>query len=355
MFQRRKALNFLYFLLAGILLFLFFYLLIKLFPLYGPVFSFIWKLLLPFLIAGFIAYLLFPVVAKLTEWHIHRGLAILIIYIVFFGGIALLFYLLYPAIVKQLNHLNENFPQFIAMYDNFIYQIYDYTSFLPDAVHDKIDHFIHSVENMLDNLLSNFVSGFMKIFDIIIILTVIPILVFYLIKDHKKIKTFFKKFIPAKFQNRTSKMVREVDKSLGGYIRGQLIVCLFVSLTSFIMLKFLGLPYALLLSLFIGITNIIPYFGPFIGAVPAVAVAFTQSGSMVIFAIISILAIQIIEGNLLSPYIVGKSIDVHPIAIIFVLLIGEGLFGVIGMILAVPFLTIGKVIVENLIAFSRDD
>src|SRR5690606_18077961 len=109
---------------------------------------------------------------------------------------------------------------------------------------------------------------------------------------------------------------------LGDYIRGQLIVCLFVSLTAFLVFNFLNIDYALLLAILMGITNIIPYFGPIIGAVPVIVIAFTTTNSvkLVLFALIGIFVIQIIEGNLLSPYIVGKSVAIHPIAIIFALL-----------------------------------
>lgn len=353
MFKNKKALAFLYWLIIGIFVFLFFYLLVKLFPLYKIVFSFLWHLFLPFLIACLIAYLLYPVIKKIHEFHIPKGLAILFVYLLFFGGAAYLFYRVYPAMVHQLYDLNEHLPQFIATYQDLIYRLYEYTSFLPEAVHDKMDQIINQVENSMDNVLTKLVGGFTKIFDMIVIITVIPVLVFYYLKDYHKIKSFFKKFIPQKYRGQSSIMIHAIDESLGNYIRGQLIVCLFVSLTTFLVFYFLKVKYALLLAIIMGLTNIIPYFGPIIGAVPAVAITFMTSGKMVIFVLISIFVIQLIESNLLSPYIVGKSINIHPVAIIFALLLGGELFGVIGMIIAVPLLTILKVITNHLLSFKR--
>ena len=192
----------------------------------------------------------------------------------------------------------------------------------------------------------------MHIFDMIIIMTVIPVLVFYYIKDLQLLKKFFAKFIPRKNRDRVGKMIHAIDEGLGGYIRGQLIVCLFVALATLLVFKWLDVPYALLLALLLGLTNLIPYFGPIIGAIPAVMIAYTTSGQLVFYVIIWILIIQIVEGNLLSPYIVGKSINIHPIAIIFVLLLGGELFGIAGMILAVPVLTILKVIVSHFPNFN---
>ncbi|WP_099158611.1 AI-2E family transporter [Virgibacillus ndiopensis] len=347
MFKAKKPLNFLYWIVIGILVFLFLYLLVKLFPIYGTVFSFLWHLLAPFIVSGLIAYLLFPIVKKIHSYHIPKALAILLIYILFFAGIGYLTYRVYPAVLHQLKDLTEQLPQLIDMYQDLIYHLYEYTSFLPEAVHDKMDQLIVGMEQSLENLLGKLISGFTKIFDMIIFLTVIPVLVFYLLKDFNKIKNYFKKWIPAKYHEQSSELFHAIDESLGNYIRGQLLVCLFVSLTTFVAFQFLHIKYALLLAIIMGLTNIIPYFGPIIGAVPAVAITLTMSAKLIIFVLLAIFIVQLIESNLLSPYIVGKSIDIHPIAIIFALLLGGQIGGVIGMIVAVPLLTILKVIVTH--------
>jgi len=355
MFRNKRQVNVIYWLIFAILFSLLLFLLYKLWPLYGTVLSFTWKLLSPFIIACLIAYLLFPLIKKLDQYNIHRGIAMLVIYILFFGGLGYLFYRIYPAIIHQLRDLTENLPQFIAMYEGLISQIHESTSFLPEAVHNKMDELVAGIEHTLDEILTKLVGGFTKIFDMIIIISVIPVLVFYFIKDHYKIKKFFKGLVPKKYRKQATKMVHALDDSLGGYIRGQLLVCLFVGLTSYIVFRFLNLDYALLLAVIMGITNIIPYFGPIIGAIPAVMIAILTSGQLVLFVIIGIVIIQVIDGNLLSPYIVGKSIDIHPVAIIFVLLLGSQLFGVIGMIIAVPLLAFFKAVLKQIDIFRVND
>lgn len=354
MVEDKKRFRLLYWLLIGIVLFIFSFLLVKTMPYYEAFFSFLWKLFIPFLIAALIAYLLHPLVEKLHEWNIHRGLAILLIYLIFFGGVGYLFYKGYPAIVNQVRDLNENLPEFIRMYESWIYQVYSYTSFLPETVHDKIDQLIATLETSLDNLLGRLALGFTRIFDMILIITVIPVLVFYFIKDYVKIESFFMWFIPNKYKDEAAELLREVDKGLGGYIRGQLIVSLFVSIACLIIFKLLDVNYALLLAIVMGVTNIIPYFGPIIGAIPVVMISYTIGGNTVIFVIIAIFVIQVIEGNLLSPYIMGKTVKIHPVAIIFVLLLGGQLFGVWGMILAVPALTILKVIAIQFVSLRSN-
>ncbi|MBP2256595.1 AI-2E family transporter [Virgibacillus alimentarius] len=354
MFSNNKAINFLIWNLTGIFTFLFIYLLVKLFPFYGTVFSFLWHLFLPFIIACLIAYLLYPVIQKIHQYNIPKGLAILFIYIIFFGGLAGIIYSVYPAVIHELKDLNKHLPHLIQMYEDLIYQLYESTSFLPETVHNKLDNLIIKLETSLENLLEKLLGGVTKIFDLIVFLTVIPVLVFYILKDYNQIRNFLKNFIPKKYRNQSNKVLHAINQNLGNYIRGQLLVSSFVSLATLIAFHLLNIKYALLLAIIMGLTNIIPYFGPIIGAIPAVAITLTMSGKLIILVLLAIFVIQLIESNLLSPYIVGKSINIHPIAIIFALLLGGQLSGVIGMILAVPILTILNVLTKHIWQFRRE-
>jgi predicted PurR-regulated permease PerM len=335
-------------LVYGILILIFSSLFLITYPYFKELFSFLWRLFIPFLIAAFFAYLLFPVISFLDRQQIHKGLAVLIIYILFFGGIGFFVYRVYPQIIHQMRDLVENLPEFVGMYEDLIQSVYNYTSFLPETVHDRIDEAIIRLEATLEGLLSKLVNGFLHLFDMIVIITVIPVLVFYYIKDYQLFKTSVKRFIPERLHPRMSRLITSIDEGLGGYIRGQFIVCFFVALLTFVVFQWLEVPYALLLSTLMGLTNIIPYFGPIIGAIPAVLIAYTTSPHLVLYVVITIFAIQLIEGNFLSPYVVGKSISIHPVVIIFVLLLGGELFGILGMILAVPTVAVLKVLIRHL-------
>lgn len=342
MTAKEKALSVLYWLLAGIAFLLLLYLAVQLYPLYRGFFSFLWRLFAPFLIAGLIAYLLEPVIGKLYEWNIHKGLAILIVYIVFFASVAALFYQIYPAVLNQLKDLNAQLPQLVRMYQKLVLSLYESTSFLPETVHDQMDLFFDRIEKATEQKLAKWAGGFTKIVDTIVLLAMIPVLVFYFLKDYDLIRKFAKTCIPEKFHGKIGIVVAATDESLGKYIRGQLLVCLFVGAASYGIFSLLGIQYPLLLSIILGITNLIPYFGPFIGAVPAVLITLTASSKLVIYVLIAIFVIQLIESNLLSPLIMGRTIQVHPVAILFALLLGGEIGGVVGMIVAVPLLTIAN-------------
>ncbi|WP_430785089.1 AI-2E family transporter [Virgibacillus flavescens] len=355
MFKDKNPLHILYWLVIGILSFLLFYLFVKLFPFYGTVFSFLWSIFSPFLLALFLAYLLYPFVQKLHSFNIPKGLAILILYIGIIGGLIFLVNRIYPLFIRQLNELSDQLPQFISTYKNWIYQLYESTAFLPETVHDRMDNLFTGVEKMIANIVSKLMNTVTKIFDIIILITVIPVLIFYFLKDTRKIKNWLKKWIPIKYHQRAHVILYSIDKSLGNYIRGQLIVSLFVVIATFAAYYFLDLKYALVLAIIMGFTNIIPYFGPIIGALPALAISLTVSTKLALLVLLTVFVIQLIESNLLSPYIVGKSIHIHPIAIIFALLVGGKVGGVLGMILAVPLLTILNEIMKKITKKSISD
>lgn len=340
MFKNRNPLNLLLWLLVGILFLGLIYLLVLLFPFYKVLFGFILKIIGPFIVAAIIAYILEPVIKKLTDQHVHLGLSILIVYIVFFGSTGILIYNLYPMMLEQMQELSKQLPSFLKQYKDLVYQLYVSTSFLPEAVHDQMDALFEKAEVYGEQLLGKWVGNLTGIFDVVIFLAIIPVLVFYFLKDYQVIRVFSKKCINRKYHERIRVICIAVDESLGNYIRGQMIVCLFVAIASWGVFSLIGLKYAAFLGVLMGITNLIPYFGPLIGLVPALLIAISVSGKLVLYVIIACLVIQIVESNLLSPFIMGKSIRIHPIAILFALLIGGELGGIIGMIVAVPILTI---------------
>ncbi|GAE94113.1 UPF0118 membrane protein YrrI [Gracilibacillus boraciitolerans JCM 21714] len=301
------------------------------------------QIVAPFLIAGLIAYLLHPIVEKIHIYHIPRPVAIILIYLLFFvlGGYGI--YVSLPVWIKQINELQENLPQFFDAYRDFIYGFYEQTSFLPEGFHDKLDQFFANIEDKLGNLLAGIIQNIPMLFDLFVMIAVIPILAFYFLKDYKLLQQGILKIIPKQYKSFTKRLAHDMEDSLGQYIRGQILVCFLVGLISYFLLKWIDMRYAIVLSTIIGLTNFIPYFGPIIGAIPAILISLTISSEMVIYVIIVVLVVQLLEGNLLSPFIVGKSIHVHPVYLILTLFIAAKLAGIVGMIFAMPLLAVGRV------------
>src|SRR5699024_7955094 len=163
-------------------------------------------------------------------------------------------------------------------------------------------------------------------------------------------KASFRKVVPVKHNEKFETILYAIDDSLGGYVRGQLIISSAIIFITYAVYHTVQLKYALVLAVIMGLTNLIPYFGPIIGTVPAVAVAMTTSWKLVIIVLVTTVIVQILENSFLSPYIMGKSVQIHPVIIIFTLLIGAEIGGIIGMIIAVPAITIVRAIFVQIYA-----
>jgi len=311
----------------------------------------IFPILTPFFMAFFLAYLLNPLVDILEKKDINRTWGILLIYITLIGIISAGVIYGVPKIIVELNKFADTIPLYAKQAQSFIkvfqknYSRVD----IPESIRIITDDTINQVENYLIEIVrsvaQSFVYFFTKIFDIILA----PILAFYLLKDFENIKGVFLNLIPAKYRKDLISLGQQMDKVLKSFLRGHLIVALFVGGLTALGLTIVKMEFAFVLGLIAGILNIIPYFGPIFGSIPAVSLALLQSKKMALYVLIIMVIVQQLEGNIITPRILGQSIGLHPLIIILALLAGGHLFGALGMILAVPFAGILKVLLTFII------
>ncbi|TYR76770.1 AI-2E family transporter [Rossellomorea vietnamensis] len=314
-------------------------------PVWKPVLSVVVIALIPFLLGGFITYLLHPVVEKLFKAGIHRGVAILLIYILFFGGLGYAVYKGIPVIIHQLKDLAENAPLYTDQYQRWLEYIQNKTSTWPDGIQHELESRIERFEAWLNGIVALLLSGVLKVMNSLLLFAIVPFISFYLLKDFPKVKRAATSLTPQKWRCSAGEFLKDLDESLGGYIRGQLLVCFLIGALATLSFWLFGMKYPLLLGLIVGITNVIPYFGPIIGAVPAAIVASTISTDMILKVVVVVLVLQFLEGNVLSPLIVGKSLHMHPLFIMGALIVGGEIGGVLGLIVAVPLLAMLRVAV----------
>ena len=336
-------LKWIYRLILVLLLFILLFFLMHLKPMWAPMLHLLAKIVLPFFVAGFISYLLHPLVEYLHENGLGRAWSILIIYLLFFGGAGYGIYRGIPAIIDQIGELSESAPMVAERYRDWMVLIERKTDHWPFGVHDRIDELIRLLETKISAAMGTVMEYLLRTFDFILLIALIPFIVFYFLKDYPALKKMVWYLTPRRWRKKGIAFLQDVDVSLGGYIRGQVFVCVLIGICSAALFWIVGMPYPLLLGVIIGITNIIPYFGPVIGAVPAVAIAASLSLKMVLIVAGIVLLLQFLEGNILSPLIVGKSLHMHPVFIMFALLAGGEIAGLPGMIFAVPLLAVFKV------------
>jgi predicted PurR-regulated permease PerM len=202
-----------------------------------------------------------------------------------------------------------------------------------------------------ENVFLNIINIFGNLISFISVL----VIVFYLLLEIEAIKKIIQSIIPIKFQSYTIRLFIQMQNKLSLWLRGQLILCLVIGILSYIGLLILGVKYALLLALIAGISEIIPYLGPILGAIPAVFLAFTQSPLTALLVIILYLIIQQLENTLLVPKIMGKTVGLNPVIILIVFLIGGKLYGPIGALLAIPVATALSVLIKDYFELKRKE
>jgi len=305
--------------------------------------------LTPLLIAMVIAYILNPIVELMVARKVPRGVSILIIYVFFIAVLLVLFMNTIPTLLSQLKDFGKTLPIIIAQLDYFIDQLTSKTKYLPNSVRIAVEKSLQmgelSTTKAISGLLNHVghaISGLLDVF-------VVPFLVFYMLKDQKMLERATVALVPKKHRKIVVQMLHDIDDALGSYVRGQLLVMLVVGILTYAGLLVVHMPYALLFALIAAFTNIIPYLGPFIGAAPAIIVALTVTPLLALKVFIVNLIVQQLEGNVISPQIVGRTLHIHPMIIIVSLLFAGEVAGVAGLIVAVPIVAIAKVIGERLL------
>jgi len=310
---------------------------------------FFWRVLVPFIIAILISYLLYPFLMILTDQlNMHRTSAIVVIFILFFSLLAVGFLKGIPLLIVQLEEISEQLPQLISLYEQFIYTLDDSIAYLPESIRSEINLFIIHIEGLLEQFVNRILERFVNAVHYIVSFLMIPVLVFYMLKDFKIIKNYVIKVVPKKYHDRLDGILPAVHEALGTYIRGQSILSLFIFTISWLLFSIIQLKYAFVLAIFMGLMNVIPYFGPIIGTLPALVIALAMSWQLVIYVLIIAILVQLVESSLLSPYIMGKTARLHPLAIIFILLVSSEVGGIVGMIVAIPLVMVVRAIIINL-------
>jgi len=327
--------------------------------LFMPIGIFFSTLFFPILITGFLYFLLNPVVNFLQRQKVPRILAILIIYVVFIGILVLAIGNLVPAITEQFTALANALPD----YANKTLQYFDKLSqssefkWIMEEQNDLLEtgkEKLIAYANTLPDRITGGITNILGVFaNIAVILATVPFLLFYMFKDGQKFPKAVSKFLPVTYREAGLLMLKETGETLSSYIQGQVIVALSVGILAFVGYLIIDLPFALVMALIVAFTNIIPYVGPILGGAPAVIVALFDSPTKALLVVVIIVIAQQVEGNVLSPLILGKSLDTHPATIIIVLLAAGNLAGILGMVLAVPFYAVVKTIVLNIIKFLR--
>lgn len=310
-------------------------------------------LFIPFLLAGVLFYLMRPLVSFLLEKKVPRVLSILLIYVFLLSVLTAIGMAIGPLLQAQINRLIDNAPEIGKM----LMEQWDYFQTNQAQFPEFVDEWIQSAtvgaQAILESIgrnLGNIVGGLASF---LVMLVIIPFILFYMLKDGHHLSDGIVQFIPKENRKEAKDVLFDMNKALNTYVMGQVIVSVCVGIMVFIWYTIIGLEYSLILALVAMFTNLIPFVGPFIGTFPAVIVGLIESPWMMLQVIFGVIIVQQIESNLISPQVMGRALDVHPLTIILLLLVGGSLVGLFGLILAVPVYAVLKVVVRHAVRLYR--
>lgn len=346
--------------LAIIAFLLILYLGSKVMFLFAPIGAIIKLLLVPIMLSGFLYYLLRPLVRLLEKRKINRMFAILLIYFLIAGLFVLFWVLVWPTLQEQIQNFIDNTPylveglqdQFNALKDNpSLSRFFQGESDVAARISEYVSDAITWVTNSMSNLIG-------VVSSIVVLIATLPIILYYMLKDDYKLSPRIQGLIPRKYRKEGQEMLGEIDSALSSFIVTRVILNVILGILLYIGFLIIGLPYSLLLAVISVPLNFIPYVGSFLAAIPVIIVGFIESPTMAIWSLVVIFIAQQIQDNVLSPIIYGKSLDVHPLTTVLLVLIGGDFYGIIGVLIALPVYMIAKIIflrIYEIIVTDREE
>jgi len=332
--------------LAIITFLLILYLGSKVMFLFVPLVSIIKLLLVPMMLSGFMYYLLRPLVSFLEKRKVNRTFSILLIYLMFIGLFILFWVLVWPTLQEQIQNFIDNTPNLVQglqdqfnqlqkspLFSRFFRGESDLASRLSGYLNDAITWITNSMSNLIGVISS-----------IVVVIATLPIILYYMLKDGHKLSPIVQGLIPKKYRKEGQETLKDIDAALSSFIVTRVLLNVILGIILYIGFLIIGLPYSLLLAVISVPLNFIPYVGSLLAAIPVLIVGFIESPTMAIWAMVIVVVAQQIQDNLLSPIIYGKSLDVHPLTTVLLVLIGGDFYGIIGVLIALPVYMIAKII-----------
>ena len=322
---------------------------------FRPVIIFISVTFVPLVVSLFLYYMLNPVVKlliklKLGKFHLPRSIASLLVVLLLILLVVGAFMALIPSLVNELTQLIKWLPTATKDTQAWIVQLSHHPMLERVDLKGLYNQYSSQVAKYAQALLASLSSSagtlIGAVTKAVVITVTVPVMLFYMLKDGNRLVPSVQRFFSQRHGEEVANLLHQMNATLSAYISGQAIECLFVALATSIGYFIIGQPLAIILGLIAGITNMIPYIGPYIGIAPALLVALTVAPEKIIWVIVVVIVVQQIDGNIIYPNIIGKTLNIHPLTIIILLLAAGNIAGITGMILCVPFYAVVKTIIN---------
>ncbi len=313
------------------------------------------RILSPFLMTVPLVYIVKPVSARLTAKKIPIGAAVLLVYFFFIAAAVSVAIFFIPQLAANIRDLMETLPELMERYEQIFNSLLknikasNWSEQVKEAIFKEIESGTEMIRKLLVRFLENGLSIIVDMARILVDLTVAMVITYYVIKDGEKFRDFTLLLLPRRMRTGLIGMGKEISRILTGFIQGQLMTALIVGVLETMGLMLVNMKYPLVLGMIGGLANIIPYFGPYIGVLPAAAIALTISPLKAVWVLVVFILVQQLDNNFISPKMIEGRLGLHPVATIFAVLAGGEFFGILGMLLAVPAVAILRVLFNKVV------
>lgn len=321
---------------------------------FSPILSFIYSIIFPLLFGGLLFYILRPLVQLLEKGKIPHIWAIVLAFIIVLSAIILFSSYTGSLIKTQFTEFYHSLPSLYEKAQNTVTNLlnsnllayFNRSDLVTSDITSKISEFVQNIGSSVGRGTINFIGAITNVGSIIII---IPVVLFYFLKDGRKFMPGVVRFVPAPHKGNIRKILTDIDYVLSNYIAGQLLVAFFIGLLMYIGYLIIGLKYSLILAIFAMITCIIPFFGPWLGIIPAILLSLADNPFMAVKIFIVMIVVQQIDNNFISPQVMKKSMDIHPLTVILLLMGIIPILGFIGLIIVIPLYSAIKITLRNIV------
>jgi predicted PurR-regulated permease PerM len=310
-------------------------------------------IIFPFIVSFVIAYIFNPIASQLERWKIRRSLGTLFLLIITFSLLVVIGAILIPNLVQEIQELINQIPDLADQIAIFISRnlpkVLEFLHVDSNRFQQiLLEKFPSGAEQVLLNLLKG-ITGIGTLLGRVLNVVLIPILTFYILKDYERIYKWMLGFAPKKYRNSVYFYLWRMNRILGGYLRGQIIVCTIVGVLTGTGFAIFQIPFAVLLGVMVGIFNIVPFIGFYVSLFIALLAGFFTAEPLIAMAKIGVvfLVVQALEAYVLTPKIVGERVGLHPLAVIFSVLIFARFLGLWGLIIAVPTSALIKFLLDE--------
>lgn len=322
----------------------------------GWLFSRLSEVLIMLAVAALLAFILDPLVNRLAR-RMPRGAAIAVAYLGLVALLAVALVMVVPQILDQLRNLEQAVRRgdYTNQWQQMSGQVGAWYDRIPDPVRDQMAQIKATAEEVGKKVAGTFFTALLGVLGWMGKGMIILVLSIYLLLDKRLIRDSLLSLVPLSMRSETVVIVGEVLEVIRAYLRGQIFVIGFVAVAVTVVLAFMGIPYALTIGTLAGILEVIPYFGSVCGAIPAVVLAFLNYGTVSAGIVIAFfIVINQIEGHVVIPWVMGRTLEMRPFAVLLSLLVGAELYGIVGLIVAVPVCRILQVLVEHGVRLYRE-